>query len=183
MKRFFLFPVTLAAIGFCGAVSAQGYVGGQVGASRSDYDCNKLGDSCDKSDTAFKLYGGYKLTPEWALEVAYSDLGKTKVTEGTDSFDVEHTSFGFGGAYHLAFNTDWNGVGRFGIARNKAKAPGTSTSKTEPYLGLGVGYVLSKELTLIGSWDWTRFEIKDPDSGATEKSKANSFSVGLNYAF
>src|SRR5262249_55488976 len=123
---------------------------------------------------------GYLLTPEWALELGYTDAGKYKL----GNQDIKATSFGFGGAYHAAFNTDWSGVARFGIARNKAKLSGAvgglsagSTSKTKAYLGLGAGYALTKELTLTGTWDWTEAELQGT------KVKMNIFSIGVSYAF
>ena len=189
MNRLFISSVALAAVGLCGAVSAQVYVGIQVGTSRADIDCSGT-TSCDKSDTSFKLLGGYKLTPEWGLEVGYTDLGEISGSAvvpgvGLTNLKIEGTSLGFGAAYHIPFSADWNGVARFGIARNKAdltvvagsQSGSESQSKTKPYLGFGVGYALSKELSLTGVWDWTELEFEG------EKAKTNSFSIGLNWAF
>ena len=56
-----------------------------------------------------------------------------------------------------------------------------SQRKTKPYLGLGVGYALTKQVSLTGNWDWTESEFSA--GGETAKIKYNLFSVGANYAF
>ncbi|MES2091578.1 MAG: hypothetical protein V4532_16625, partial [Pseudomonadota bacterium] len=61
--------------GLMGNVCAQGFVGGTIGQSSFDVDCG--GFSCETTDTAFKLYGGFELptrvVPGLAIEVAYID--------------------------------------------------------------------------------------------------------------
>ena len=39
--------------------------------------------SCDDKDTAWKVFGGYQFTPNFAAEIGYSKLGKFKAS-GTD---------------------------------------------------------------------------------------------------
>lgn len=191
MKKICLSLIALAAAAFANVASAQsqGYVGLQVGTSRSDIDCSGT-TSCDKNDTGFKVFGGYKLTPEWAIELGYSDLGKTKFSTGAVTGSVATTSLGLGVAYHLAFGNDWTGVARLGVASNQVKLSGTvnglgsasdSKRKAEPYLGLGVGYALTKQVSLTGNWDWTQGEYSN--AGGSIKPKYNVFSLGVNFAF
>ena len=65
------------------AASAQGFVGAGIGQSKAHLDCSGT-LSCDKSDTAFKVFGGYMFTPNFGLEGVYYNQGKAKVT-GTDA--------------------------------------------------------------------------------------------------
>jgi len=71
--------VALAAATLAGLASAQGYAGIGIGQSRAKFDCTGA-DTCDKTGNAFRLYGGYQFTPNLALEAAYYDQGKARVT-------------------------------------------------------------------------------------------------------
>ena len=52
-----------------------------LGLTQQDPNCGGW-SSCDKSDTGLKIYGGYKLTKEWALELAYTDFGSVSLRSG-----------------------------------------------------------------------------------------------------
>jgi len=74
-----------------GSAFAQSYVGINVGQSHANRACDAgaasgLLTSCDKSDFAWKINGGYQLpgTP-WAGELTYFNLGKFKGTGPTAS--------------------------------------------------------------------------------------------------
>src|SRR5215470_12742762 len=63
------------------------YVGGALGKSSFKDGC-RLGGSCDDSDTAIKIFGGYQVNKYFAGEFGYVDLGRAKSTAGpfTDEF-------------------------------------------------------------------------------------------------
>ncbi len=187
MKKISFSLIALAALAASNIAAAQVatpfYAGLQVGTSRTNADCSGISD-CKKNDTGIKVYGGYKFAPEWAAELSYADLGKVKASIPGASAEYKATSLGLGVAYHAAFNSDWSGVARFGIASNEIKFTGTgaaagseSERKTEPYLGLGVGYALTKQVSLTGNWDWTQGKIQG------ETYKNNLFSVGVAFSF
>jgi OmpA-OmpF porin, OOP family len=83
------------AIGLCAAFCitvvsshgayAAGYVGAGFGQSSVDITCD-LDITCesDEKDNAFKVFGGLQVNPNFALEVAYLDLGEAKIS-GTDT--------------------------------------------------------------------------------------------------
>jgi OmpA-OmpF porin, OOP family len=173
--------VALAVSNFAAAQQSQAYVGLQVGTSRANLDCSGF-STCDKTDTAYKVYGGYKLTPQWAIELGYTDFGKIKLSDPVESGDVKTNSLGVGAAFLMPFNNDWSGTLRFGIASDETKVSGSlsgsdSERKTKPYVGLGVGYALNKQITVTGNWDWTEGEFRG------DKAKYNTYSVGVNFAF
>jgi OOP family OmpA-OmpF porin len=85
-----IFGATLATAAV--AADKKWYVGAGAGqaetdVSASDYDAALAGkgyttsSSIDDSDTGWKLFGGYELTRNWAVEGAYVDLGE--VTSST----------------------------------------------------------------------------------------------------
>jgi OOP family OmpA-OmpF porin len=178
MKKILL-TALIAMAGSVGAHAEGIYVGVAAGGTNTDVDCAGT-TSCDKSDTGFKLFGGYKLTENIAVEAHYADFGKAKLNVGTASIDVKMSGFGLGAAYLGDFTPDWNGVVRAGVARNKVKLEGAasdSQSKTKAYVGAGVGYKLTKEVALTAAVDYTEGEI------GGDKAKATLYTIGVNYNF
>lgn len=183
MKKILL-TALIAMAGSVGAHAEGIYVGVAAGGTNIDLDCEGA-PSCDKSDTGFKLFGGYKLTENVAVEAHYADYGKAKLSGGGISVDVKVSGFGLGVAYLGDFATDWNGVVRAGIARNKLKVDASgggfsdsdSESKTKGYIGAGVGYKLTKEVALTAAIDYTQGEYNG------DKAKVTLYTIGVNYSF
>lgn len=180
--------IAAAGSNFVDAQEVPFYVGLQVGTARTNVDCTGVTD-CKKHDTGAKVYGGYKFTPEWAAELAYTDFGKVSGSNAGLTGSWKVNSVGLGLAYHAAFSNEWSGVARFGVASNETKVTASvgslsaseSQRKTKPYLGLGVGYALTNQATLTGNWDWTESEFSA--GGETDKVKHNLFSVGVAFSF
>jgi OOP family OmpA-OmpF porin len=182
MKKIVLAIAALAAFG-TNAAFAQGYVGGSVGASHANIDCAGATD-CSNNSTGFKIFGGYKFTPNIAGELSYVDLGKAHATVAPDTVSIKSTGLGIGVAAFADFAPQWKGVGRLGILSSSTKATvsgsvnGSDTDRnTNAYLGLGIGYEIQKGLTLDGTLDFTRIKY------SSESANVRVLSVGLTYAF
>ena len=180
----------LALLTFSVAASAQTAYGlASVGVSQSSFDC--LGaPSCDKSDVAFKLMGGYKFTPNFAGEVGYFDFGKQKLSGGGASVDYQNSAWGIGVAYLQDIGPAWNFVGRIGVAQVKTKlnasvqgvgSASDSDSNAAVYAGLSIGYKLSKTVSVDGAWDFSRGKYNK--NGIDESGNLNAFSVGMTFGF
>lgn len=191
MKRKNLFAIVagLTMMAASGAY-AQGYIGGAVGAGNVDVDCTGL-TSCDKSNTGYKLYGGYQFAGGWAAELAYFDWGKVTGTGtltglGTGSGKLRATAVGVGVAYFFPMSPEWVPAVRLGIARSTGKTTLTdtvgtisdTTRSTEAYFGLGIGYKMAPNLFLTGEMDFSRVKYL-----STEKDSTRLISVGVRYAF
>jgi OmpA-OmpF porin, OOP family len=169
-----------AALALSGAAAAQTYGVISVGSSKHSVDCEA--SNCDKSGTAFKLLGGYKFNPNLALEAGYMSFGKSKDTfEGLDA-ELSVNGFGIGGAFHQDFATHWNFVARLGLAQMKTKGSlegfgSISDSTAQLYGGLGVGYKLTKQMSIDAAWDFSKGELEG------EKGNVNAYSIGLTFAF
>lgn len=181
--------IGLAALTLCAAASAQVYGVVSVGASRLDTDCTGI-PNCDKSDTAFKILGGYRFMPNLAGEVGYFDFGKAKASDSTTSLSLKTTAYGAGLAYHQDLAPDWNFVARLGVASVKAKASASvagvgsgsdSDSNAQAYYGLGVGYKISKSTSLDLAWDGTR--TKFSSGGVSASENVYALSVGVTFGF
>lgn len=176
------------------AAYAQGYIGGNIGAGNVDVDCAGL-TSCDKSNTGYKLYGGYQFGGGWAAELAYFDWGKATGTGTLDiggtpvtgSGKLRATAFGVGVAYFFPMSPEWVPVVRLGIARSTGKTTLTdtvgatasdTTHSTDAYFGLGIGYKMAPNLFLTGEMDFSKVKYLD-----SEKANTRLISIGVRYAF
>ncbi|HIV72948.1 MAG TPA: outer membrane beta-barrel protein [Candidatus Aquabacterium excrementipullorum] len=178
MKKIVLAAV-LAVVG--GAASAEGYVGVVAGVTKINSECS-AGFSCDDSDSGYKVYGGYEVAPNIAIEVAYTDFGKTSFDYGSAHAEIKGSAVAVLGALRGQFSNDWAGVARLGLASVKGKASSNfgyngSESNVKPYASFGVEYAVTKGLKITGSADFTQVEY-DGDSGA-----AYLVGVGLQYNF
>jgi OOP family OmpA-OmpF porin len=153
MKKVLLAAALVAS---CGVASAQGYAGALIGMSKIAMGCDS-GITCDESDTAYKIYGGYELSPSMAIEVGYTNLGKMKVSGGGASGTVEGSAWTVAGAFRVPLAESLTGVGRIGVGLVEGKAKGSlgssTDSETKLFLGAGLEYSLSKDFKLTGAFD------------------------------
>ena len=186
MKHIFL---GAAALILSTAVGAETYIGGALGFSEIEANCD-FTTSCDKSDTGFKIYGGYVLPrsplPNLALEVGYTDFGQAHArTTSLVDRTVSVTALTFGAAMRLKFTPELNGVGRLGLAYVEGKDNGIgvfglgakSNSDMNMYVGLGLEYALNKQWKLTGSADFTSY-----DTG-NQSGSARLMSIGAQYGY
>jgi OmpA-OmpF porin, OOP family len=69
------------------AADAQGvspfYAGGSIGQTTASDGCSGIivpGITCNDSDTAWRILGGYRIDPNFSVELGYQDLGKVRAT-------------------------------------------------------------------------------------------------------
>ena len=173
MKKVLL-AAALTAV--CGVAAAQGYAGALIGLGKLNADCT--GSSCDTSDTAFKLYGGYEVAPDISVEFGYTDFGTYKLTGTYNNVDISAISVSAAFRGNLA--QDLTGVARLGLASVKSEwdltNPG-SKSKIGIYAGLGLEYNMTTDIKLTGAFDLTNGEVNG-DTGAVYL-----FGVGAQVGF
>lgn len=171
MKKF-LFAAALSAAS--GLAAAQGYAGALVGLSQISYEAGP-GVSADDSDVGFKVYGGYDVAPNIAVEVGYATFGKAKGTVGALSEEIKVSAFSVVGAFRFPIAADFTGVARLGLASVSGKysnnfgTKSTSKSAVKLYSGLGLEYDIAKDVKLVGAFDLTSAEVEvngNSDSGA-----------------
>jgi len=189
MKKAFFAAVTLAAIAVCGSASAQGYVGASVGQSRADIDCSGT-STCDKNDSAFKIYGGYMFMPYVGIEATYYNQGKAHLA-GSDpslgNFTLDFKGDGFGvyarGVYPVG---NLQLFGKLGIVSANIKGDATSSllgvasdseRSTNVAYGLGLEYGFTKNIA--GRAEWERMRVKFQG----EKVDVDLLTVGVTYRF
>lgn len=186
---------------------AQGYVGAAAGWTKLNVDCSGT-TACDTTSTGGKLYGGFKFASQLAVEATYFDWGKATAEADLSSLaglsgrkvalavsgpvgglELRTTGVGVGMAYFMPFANTWTGVARLGVAQNKGKLTGTlgggsetvSTRSTQPYVGLGIGYNFSSNLTVTGEADFSR--VKYGAEGETQTDRVQMYTLGLRFSF
>jgi len=219
MKKRLVF-LTMISASYVTAVPAQdqGYYAG-LGIGRSnanvaeisrqevlDSGFNSLSafqNGSSKSDTAWKIYGGYRFNPNIAAEFFYADLGKfsrdasgTGVTASSAtlnfslSSDLEITGFGAAALLGAPLSERWNVFAKPGLFHWDAKRKSTTTvagtaqsgsvskSGTSPSLGVGTGYAFSDRLSARIEWE-RYFDVGDKNT--TDKSDVNLFALSVQF--
>lgn len=181
MKKWILgVALAAAAVG----AQAQMYVSASGGLSSASVDCSGS-SGCDKSGFGFKVLGGYRVTPNVAVEAGYYNLGKwsASVPWGTATLktDLKTAGFGVGAALSANIAPKVNVVGRLALASMSSKLSvslaGNSASESESnvgvLLGLGIGYAATKNLSIDATFDTGKHEF-DGETGS-----ARVFGLGL----
>jgi OOP family OmpA-OmpF porin len=163
------------------------YAGASVGQSKSD--CNG-GGSCDDKDTAYRIFGGYKINRNFAVEAGYTDFGKVNATVAVPAatLEVKSNAFEVVGVGALPLNQQFSVYGKLGFYRGEAKASATlgafsgsqKETNTDLTLGVGVQYNFNPQLGVRG--EWQRYGSMGGDSiGGT--FDLDVFAVGVTYKF
>jgi OOP family OmpA-OmpF porin len=162
--------LALAALGFAAATAFAGsalaqaqesawYLGASVGQGKATGSCSDLPTvSCDKTDSTWKLFGGYQFNRYIAAEGAYSDLGKRKTSGPGLSVEVKATAWELVGvgAYPIG-SSGFAPYGKLGVYRTKAKVsanvPTTGDDTHDDVtVGLGLRYDATKNISVRAEW-------------------------------
>lgn len=153
------------------------YIGGSVGQMEADGSC-PAGFTCDLKDTAWKLFGGYRINRNFAAEAFWGEWGEISVSSGGVTAAVEARTLGVAGLAILPLGQlELFGKLGFGNTKLKAKAsaPGVSATAeddgSELLYGLGAAYNFSRNLAVRAEWE----RLND--------SELDVISIGLQYRF
>lgn len=146
-------------------------------------------------DTAYKLFGGYQLNRNFALEGGYFDLGKFGYTArttpaGSVSGDLRVKGLNLDLVGTLPLSESFSVFGRAGVnyaqTRDRFTStgaaqitnPNPSTQGTNYKYGGGLQYAINDALSLRGELE--RYRVKD---GVGNRGHIDLLSVGLIYRF
>ena len=173
------------ALGASGAYAQEtGWYGGlDVGGSHvSGINTDSL-DSFDKSDMAFDVNLGYRLNRNFALEGAYTDLGKFHFSSAAaGDGDVKPKAVSLSAVGILPLQQNFSLYGKAGIAHTETKSGGAfdaSDSKDGLLAGAGVMYDFNRNVYAKAGWD----HFDDVGNDATGKGHADIYSLGVGYRF
>ncbi len=171
----------ISAALLAGAVSgahAEGlYIGGSLGVPDYSSRINGIdggsGDGGAKG-TGLKAYGGYQLTPNFALEAGGFRLGQG--SDGTGSVRTHGVYLDGVGSYMFA--PSWSVLGSFGVAEGHFTTTAGDDSSPALKLGAGLQYDLSRQVALRLQYDRYRFS-----NVFDAKPEAGAYSFGVKLTF
>jgi OOP family OmpA-OmpF porin len=176
------------ALGASGAYAQHaqetGWYGGlDVGGSHlSGINTDSL-DSFDKSDMAFDVNLGYRLNRNFAVEGAYTDLGKFHFSSAAaGDGDVKPHAVSLSAVGILPLQSNFSLYGKAGVAHTETKSGGAldaSDSKDGLLAGAGVMYDFNRNVYAKAGWD----HFDDVGNDATGKGHADIYSLGVGYRF
>lgn len=196
LRNLIVWLVTSATASYCGIATAQGrfYIGGAMGQADMKEGCNDVPSSisCDKTDTGFKLFGGYQFTPNWGAEVEYADFGKTKASGTVSglpvSAEIKVSGFGIAATGTLPLGSQFDLFGKLGLfhgtvdstASVASSSGNLSGSSDKPYFGVGGSW------NFASNWaarlEWAHYD-KVGDEDKTGTSNIDLYTVGIVYKF
>jgi OOP family OmpA-OmpF porin len=145
--------------------------------------------------TGYKLYGGYKFNPNFALEGGYVDLGKFGFTAntlptGSLNGDIRLHGFNLDAVGILPLSDRFSAQARIGVTSMQARDnfsgtgavsvnnPNPSKRATNYKLGVGLEYAMTPNLSVRG--DLERYRVND---AVGNNGHIDMVSVGLVYYF
>ncbi len=165
---------TLLVAGSLVGISAHAeglYAGGSLGSQ--SYPNTVNGNATSGSALSGKLYGGYQLNPNFAVEAGVTELGAVNSTAGqVDSYGSFVDAVGI-----LPLNPQWNLLGRVGMAHLSVDTPTGNDGGNGFKAGLGAEYALSKTVAIRGEWE--RYQLV----GFGDRPNADQFTLGVKVGF
>jgi OOP family OmpA-OmpF porin len=200
--------VAICTSPFAAAEDSNWYIGGNIGQSRAKIDDARITSQLlgaglatssitnDDKHLAYKLFGGYQLNKNFALEAGYFDLGQfgytaTTVPAGTLKGNIKLKGVSLDVLGMLPLAPQFSAFGRLGVNYAKASDTFASTgmvgvptnanpgkSAFNYKAGLGVQYDFTKAFGVRAEAE--RYRIND---AVGNKGDVNMFSLGLVYRF
>lgn len=176
------------------AFAAESGLYAGIGVGSADYDVNaadldaelasvgiRSSSTVDKRDTAWKVFGGYQVNRNFAIEAGYVDLGAvnadsriTSPFSGSATSKIDTNGFTFVGVGLFPVADRFSILGKagfyawetetkvtlsspfLGVGRSSASSNGTDFT-----FGLGAKYDLTNKFSVRGEWD--RYKLEDTD--------------------
>lgn len=154
-----------------------------------------VSSSSDRNDNAYKVFGGYQINRNIALEAGYYSLGKSRFTtqtspEGTFSSATKVRGLNFDVVGTLPFTERFAGLARVGAHQayskedssgtgaNAGTASSTKHNNTNFKVGVGLQYELTPAVWIRGEVE--RYRVKDSTG---RRNNIDMTSVSLVFPF
>jgi len=170
------------------------YVGLSVGQSQAADTCEGI-PGCDDKDTAFKIFGGYQVNRNFAIEGGYTDLGKVTINVsgpgGNLNANIKANAWEVVGVGMLPLADRFSLFGKIGLYRGEVEGTGSGVvlgtpislsgkdTNTDLTFGVGVKFDITNNFALRG--EWQRYSsMGGSDVG---ESDVDVLSVGVAFKF
>jgi OOP family OmpA-OmpF porin len=155
------------------------YFGASAGITTADV-CDDIGGpgiSCDDEDTGLKIFGGFGVNPNFAVELGWVDVGEATATGPGGTATLEADGFQFAAVGIFPIGQRFDVFGKIGMYMWDASVsgPGGSVSDdgTDLMFGIGGTWKIGQRLGLRAEWE--RFDVDDID--------IDLVSVGVTFSF
>ncbi len=153
-----------------GSVSNPYYFGGTIGPSDGSSYCSGA-TGCEDTDTAWKIFGGYKFTDKLSAEGSYVNLGDLH-KNGTSS-DISAIAANAVGT--LPVTDQFDIFGKIGLMRwNSDNTTGSESGFGATY-GIGAKMHINETTSLRAEWE----KFPGIETSPTEDTDVNMLSVGV----
>lgn len=155
------------------AAHAEGlYVGGALGSP--NYRTSVNGVEGDGSGVSGKVFGGYGLTPHFAVEAGYANLGH--IDDATGKVDLRGVYVD--GVGHVEVAPKWSLFGSVGVAEGRFETSNGHDSSPALKLGAGVQYDLTEHVALRAGYDHYAFT-----DAFDAKPRVGEYALGVKVGF
>ena len=190
MKRTALALALTLAAGAAAAQDAGWYLGGSVGSSQiSSGGCDEgplpAGVTCEDSTNTYKIFAGYQINKNIAVEAGYTDrLGKLELSGLGQRADVTARAFEVIAVPALPLSESFSLYGKIGFYAASSDVTGSSgasvsESNTGATIGLGAAYHINKSFTVRA--DWQRYAKVGGDT--VGEADIDTLNLGLLFRF
>lgn len=152
----------------------QYYFGATIGASDAGSYCSGS-TSCEDGDTAWKVFGGYKISENLSAEASYVNLGDLHKTTGAGTENSDVTALTATAVGSMPINEQFDIFGKVGGMR--WSSDNTSGSQDGFGLTYGVGAKMNLNETTKLRAEWEKFP--SIETSTTDKTDVNMLSVGV----
>ena len=164
----------LVLAGAAGAARAEGfYAGGSVGGQ--DWNSSVNGVRGDSRGVSGKLFGGYELSPHFAVEAGAMHLGRMRDAVGAQASGAGVYLDGVG-RYELA--PQWSVLGRFGVTHARFSTSRGDDSGNGLKVGAGLQYDQNSKVALLGEYEYYQFS-----NAFDSRVRVGQFTAGIKVAF
>lgn len=147
------------------------YIGGSLGTLNYPSQVNGIAGS--GTGLNGKVFGGYQLTPHFALEAGAADFGRIDNSNGK----VSGRSVYLDAVGMVPLNDRWSALGRLGLARVSLDTSNGDSSGSGLKVGLGAQYALTSRIALRAEWERYRPSVFG------QKPDIDQYSIGLRMGF
>lgn len=162
------------------------YIGGAVGQARWKDACSGVSGpdiTCEDTDMAWKILGGYRINRYFSAELGYVDLGKSPANFSGFTDDITAQAWELSAIASLPIATGLSIYGRLGIYRAYVEEKGSfdtvKNSNNDATYGVGVGYKFTRTLGIRGEWQ----RYADVGGGAILKTDIDFLSLAVLWMF
>ena len=175
------------------------YLGGAIGQAEHRDACEGANISCDDKDSAWKLFAGYLVNRNFAVEFGYADLGESSASGVVGTFlgpvtataNFEVTVFELTAVGMLPVMDRLSLYGKAGLYRADVEVSGSGTigattipvsekdDNTDLTLGVGLKFDITRNISLRGEWQ-RYLDVGSEDIG---ESDIDVLSLGVLFRF